>query len=139
MTDLDRGGRIYQKVKVYRGPSLGWADIEVCPNVGVSVAGTFNVPLGTHTILVAVTGVTVQLPDLNVWVNNNVFYPGTTYENAIWVKDVSGLASVANPIIIAPFPGQLIDSLSQNFQIVQARGAIRLYPRTQIASGWASE
>lgn len=139
MTDLDKGGRIFPKVRVYRGASLGWCEIEVNPTDTVSVSGTYNPPLGVHTVLVNTTGVTVQLPDINVWVNSVQFYPGMTYENSIWVKDASGQATSSTPITIAPFGSQQIDGLSQNFKIIQARAIIRLYPRKALSTGWGVE
>jgi len=138
MADLDQSGRVSQRVKVWRGPSLGWSEIEVQPTVTLSQAGIFAVPLGTHTILCAVTGIVIDLPDINVWCNSPQFYPGANYENSIWIKDISGLVSLASPLIITPFGTQAIDGLAQNWQIIQARGEIRLYPRSPLSLGWIS-
>jgi hypothetical protein len=79
--------------------------------------------------------VTVQLPDVTLWIREPGSQPTTGLERAIFIKDIGGNAG-AFPITVLPFGSQAIDLLPQ-LVIVQNRQIVRLYPFTEI-TGWIS-
>src|SRR5215471_15390858 len=126
--DLDQSGNSYQRVRAYLGPSLGWVEVQVQPEVKITSGGTFTVQFGNYVILVDVNApVTIQLPDVRVWVSQNFYQPASGFERAIWIKDLGGNASLQN-ITVTPFSTQTIDKLAQSFTILQSRQLLRLYP-----------
>lgn len=137
MTDLDQSGNRLQATKVYLGPSIGWVTVFVKPERTISAAGTYAVNVGDSIIFVTTTAaVTLTLPSVEDWLNAGLnFFPGTAFEGALWVKDLSGDRTI--PITIDPDGLDEIDGLNQNFTIVQNRQLIRLYPMAD-RSGWFS-
>lgn len=136
-SDLDQSGNGYQRVNVNLGPSLGWTTVFVKPELNVTAAGSTTLSAGDSIVLVNVAGlVTILLPDVSKWVQENFYRPSTGFERAVWIKDVGGHAAAFN-ITITPFGAQTIDGLAQNFTIVQNRQILRLYPLND-RSGWYS-
>lgn len=137
MTDLDQSGQYFQSTKVYLGPSLGWRMVQVQPTRTITAAGTTTLDAGDSVVFVNVAGaVTVNLPDVRLWMGQNYSRPMTGFERAIWVKDLGGNAA-ANNITVHPFTGQKIDNLLSDFVIVQNRQLLRLYPLNDL-TGWFS-
>lgn len=130
-TDLDQGGRGYQRVRAYQGPSLGWVDKIVKPVVLVQGAIAVRVVQPGDGVIMIDTvpggSAQVNLPDVTQWVQSPGYQPATPLEGAIWIKDIGGNASSCT-IFVYPFAGQKIDNLAGPFQIVQNRQLIRLYP-----------
>ncbi len=139
-TDLDKSGFGYQKVRVYKGPSLGWVETLIKP-ANVCNGPVYYVQAGDSIIFAqtAVFAPIIYLPDVILWIQETAYQPATGFERAVWIKDISGNAS-ANPITVQPFGGQRIDNLTVAFQIVQNRQLIRLYPIIEQATagfaGW---
>ena len=132
--DLDKSGNSYQGLRVYLGPSLGWVQTRVKPETFVTVAGTYSLGSDAGIVLCNVAGsVVLNLPDVSAWVQEFAYQPGTSFERAIWIKDLGGNAT-SFPITINPFSGQFIDLLS-SFQIINNRQLLRLYPLADL-SGW---
>jgi len=116
---------------------LGWVEVQVQPEVKITSGGTFTVQFGNYVILVDVNApVTIQLPDVRVWVSQNFYQPASGFERAIWIKDLGGNASLQN-ITVTPFSTQTIDKLAQSFTILQSRQLLRLYPLNDM-TGWFS-
>ena len=135
--DLDQSGTGFQRVRAYLGPSLGWKELYVKPSQSVVAAGTVTLPPGTSIVFVNVAGlVTLLLPDITKWVQENAGQPATGLERSIWIKDLGGNANAFN-ITVTPFDSQKIDLLQQSFIIVQNRQLLRLYPLNDL-SGWFS-
>lgn len=136
-TDLDKSGLNFQRTRVYRGPSLGWSDVFVGPSQDVTAAGTTTLGAGASVVLVNVAGlVTIQLPDVASWIQENFSRPNNSFQGAIWIKDLGGHAAAFN-ITVTPFGSQKIDNLAQSFTILQNRQLLRLYPLND-SSGWFS-
>src|SRR5258708_7695001 len=94
MSDLDQGGFAFQKVRIYLGPSIGATEVQVMPQIKVSVAGTVSLSLGTGVVLVDVAGlVTINLPDVRLWTNPLPFLPGEAFAQELWIKDLGGNAA----------------------------------------------
>jgi hypothetical protein len=90
---------------------------------------------GDSVIFVNVAAaITINLPDVRLWVNEIAYQPATGFERAIWIKDLGNAG--AFPITIHPFFGQVIDNLAQSFQIVQNRQLLRLYPFNELTGWW---
>lgn len=137
--DLDKSGNPYQRVRINLGPTLGWYIVNVQPltQLDITVAGTFVVSAGVNLIMVNVAGlVTVQLPDVTLWVQQSLVLDVSTYQGALWIKDLGGHAAAFN-ITVTPFGTQKIDNLAQSFTLVQNRQLLRLYPLSDL-SGWFS-
>jgi|SRR6516162_6942731 hypothetical protein len=135
--DLDQGGITYQRIRIWMGPSLGWFDQQVHPELLIVAAGTYNLSDNTSVVLVNVGGsVTLNLPNVVAWQREPVYRPMTAVERSIWIKDLGGNAA-AFPISVVPFPGQFIDMISGTFTIVQNRASFRLYPLSDL-TGWYS-
>lgn len=135
--DIDKSGDTFQWERVWCGPTLGWQFVPVKGSIQVTTAGAHSVPAGIAIVFVNVAGlVTINLPDINVWVQMTQGQPPAGFERAIYIKDLGGNAA-ANNITVAPFAGQKIDNLAQNFTIVQNRQLLRLYPLND-RTGWFS-
>ena len=129
---LDRG-LPYQSVQVYLGPTLGWVQEFVRPEI-VYTSPLINLgPKDSVVILNVASAATVNLPDVNAWMREPFYSLYTPFERAIWVKDISGNAGM-NTISIFPFGSQKIDGAS-SFSIAINHGIARLYPRNDLG-GW---
>lgn len=136
-SDLDKGGNSFQRVRVYRGPSLGWVETYVKPALSVTSGGTTTLSAGASIVLVNFAGaVTINLPKASAWFAEAFARPNPVFENAIYIKDFGGNAA-ANNITVHPFAGDKIDNLAQDFTIVQNRQLLRLYPMNDL-TGWFS-
>lgn len=138
MTDLDKGGRGFQRVRTYLGPSLGWTDEYVQPSVEVETGGIYVVKPGDSLILVnAAAGVVIQLPDVVSWVQQTANQPATGFDRGITVKDIGGNAANFN-IVVAPFAGQTLDNIQQQLVISANRAVVRFVPLIDL-TGWVVE
>lgn len=138
MTDLDQSGHGYQRVRTYLGPSLGWKEEFVLPATDILTGGTYVVQPGDTLLLVEVAAVvTIQLPDVRTWVQQNANQPATGFERTLTIKDLGGNAANFN-IIIAPFGQQAIDNLQQALVLATARANVKLIPLIDM-SGWIIE
>src|SRR5262245_36786741 len=138
MTDLDRSGFGFQRVRTYLGPSLGWVDELVSPSTPITSGGTRTVLPGESLLLVNVAaGVTLQLPDVVKWWQQTANQPATGFERSITIKDIGGNAANFN-IIVAPFGQQTIDNIAQALVISQAKANVKLIPVVDL-SGWMVE
>jgi hypothetical protein len=138
MTDLDKSGHGFQRVRTYLGPSLGWVDELVGPSTLIKTAGTYNVQPGDSLILVEVAaGVQINLPDVRQWVQQTAYQPATGFDRSITIKDLGGNAANFN-IIVAPFSQQYIDDIQNALVMATARATIKLIPLIDL-SGWASQ
>jgi hypothetical protein len=94
--------------------------------------------IGTSVVLVDVAGlVTINLPDVTQVIKVLPFLPGAVFAEVIWIKDLGGNARNFN-IVVHPFPGQTIDKLAQDFNLIENRQLLRLYPMALDLSGWVS-
>lgn len=136
MTDLDKSGFGFQRVRTYLGPSLGWVDELVQPTVDITTGGVHVVQPGESLLLVEVAAaVTIQLPDVIRWMQQTAYMPATGFDRSITVKDIGGNAANFN-IIVAPFGQQAIDNIQQSTVISVARASVRFVPLLDM-SGWA--
>ena len=126
-----------QQVLAACGPSLGWQRQVVSPEFFVTSGGTKTLP-GAGIVLVNFNGaVTIALPSVaSLFQQAPTLAPSPVFGQAIWVKDLGGFASAANPIVIQPFAGNLIDGLA-SFSIITPFDLIRLYVLTD-QSGYYS-
>ena len=134
--DLDKGGRGYRSVRAYRGPTLGWADVEVKPEVIVTTTPYDIQPEDGIILLNAAAIQTVNLPKVSVWYNSITWNLDHALELALWIKDFGGNAAAFNKTI-HPFPGDTIDALAIDFTLGQNRQLLRLYPLNDL-TGWIS-
>ena len=138
MTDLDKSGYGFQRVRTYLGPTLGWTEEYVQPMVDLKVGGVYNVQPGDSIILVNATAlVTINLPDVRLWVQQKANQPATGFDRSITVKDFGGNAANFN-IVIAPFGQQGIDNIQQAVVLSVSRSVMKLIPLNDL-TGWISE
>lgn len=136
MTDLDKSGFGFQRVRTYLGPSLGWVDELVQPTVDITTGGVHVVQPGESLLLVEVAAaVTIQLPDVVRWMQQTAYQPATGFDRSITVKDIGGNAANFN-IIVAPFGQQSIDNIQQSTIISTARANVKFVPLLDL-TGWA--
>lgn len=134
--DLDKSGLMTRKQRVYRGPTLGWAEAYVQPQTIITDA-SYTLLVGDGIILLNLAGIqTINLPKCSVWCNEFLAVYDNPLELAIWIKDYGGNAGAFNKTI-HPFSGDTIDALAQDFTIVQNRALLRLYPLNDL-TGWFS-
>lgn len=133
-TDLDQSGSYFQTLRVYMGPSLGWVDRKPGKAQLISAVGTYDVDPGVQIVYVETTAaVTLNLPSVEDWLKQQVQMAANGWEASIWVKDLS--TDRTNAIIVHPFTGDEIDTLAQDYEIIQIRTLLRLYPLNDL-SGW---
>lgn len=133
-TDLDQGGNLFNKVKVYLGPTLGWADLQVEPPLNVTTIGTTNLGNNASRVLVNAAGaVTIVLPDVRSWLKQSFGLVRTGFDQSIWIKDMSFLASTNN-IIVDGFSTQTVDG-QPTYTIIQDGQLLRCWPLYDF-SGW---
>ena len=136
MADLDQSSNSWQKVRTWLGPTLGWVDTQVKASRAITLAGAYQIFPGDSVIFVNVAGaVTLNLPDVRLWIQEPAYQPATGFERAIWIKDLGGNAA-SFPITITPFSVQTIDLLNTPFQVVVNRQLIRLYPLNDQTGWW---
>lgn len=138
MIDHDQGGvSLAQQMLVAAGPSLGWQRQVVMPEFRVTTGGTKRLT-GAGVVLVNFNGaVTIALPSVaSLFQQIPTLTPSPVFGQVIWVKDLGGFASAANPIVIQPSSGSdLIDGLA-SFSIITPFDLIRLYPLTDLSGWW---
>jgi len=134
LVDLDQSGSSWQKVRAWLGPSLGWVDRIVKPEVYISTPGVYNVQPGDSILFVNSTGVSINLPDVRAWVNEPAYQPATGFERSLWVKDF-GFAGTSN-VLISAFTGQTIDTLASTILSVNF-GLMKLWPLNNLSGWWA--
>lgn len=136
VVDLDKSGRGFRRSRAYRGPTLGWTDVEVKPEVFVTTT-PYDIQPEDGIILLNLAGVqTVNLPKCSVWFNSITFYLDHAFELALWIKDYGGNATAFTKTI-HPFAGDTVDNLAIDFTLVQNRQLLRLYPLNNL-TGWIS-
>ncbi len=138
MIDHDQGGvNLAQQVLAACGPSLGWQRQVVSPEFFVTSGGTKTLPWCCNCAreLQRRGDDRVAFSRQPVSTSANPA-PSPVFGQAIWVKDLGGFASAANPIVIQPFDGNLIDGLA-SFSIITPFDLIRLYVLTD-QSGYYS-
>jgi hypothetical protein len=136
LTQLDKSGTDAQFCEVYLGPSLGFAKLPVAPQIFVTSAVPFTVPLFASRILLKAAVPSVQLPAVAQWVSAQP--PGLTniagMGRDIWLKDLGGNATPLTPIVIQAYGTDTIDGLA-SYSIITANELIRLYVLSDL-SGW---
>jgi hypothetical protein len=134
-SDLDKGGAYSQKTRSWYGPTLGWLDEYVLPQVTITAAGTVALPAGVSLLLIDVAGlVTINLPDVNAVLQVTSYQPANGVERSIWIKDFGGNAAAFN-ITVNPFGTQKFDKTLAQLIIGQNRQLVRLYPLGD-GTGW---
>jgi hypothetical protein len=159
---LDKG-LPYQSAKVWLGPTLGWVQEQVRPEVTYTTSPITLGPKDSIALINVAGPATVNLPDVIAWMKEPAYNPYASFERSLWIKDMSGAAS-SNPITIAPVgphtasmivygnpttlmiryaPGprttsaisqQTIDGQTSTV-LAQNFGIVRLYPRNDLV-GW---
>lgn len=136
--DQDQGGHGFQRVRAYLGPSLGWVEELVQPTTHLTTAGTYVVQPGDSVILVDVAAaVTIDLPDVRLWMQQTAYQPGTAFDRSITIKDFGGNASNFN-IVIAPFGQQAIDNIQTSIVVSVSRSTVKLLPLNDM-TGWVTQ
>jgi hypothetical protein len=142
LSDLDKSSSLPQWTRVWAGPTLGWSWVPVQPLLRIGTPGPFAVLPGMYVLLVTTLAAqfVINLPSVVSWMKSlpsqGQVFPGT-FENALWIKDMTGNAP-ANNIVINPNGPDTIDALvATSFKIIQARQLLRLYPLPDL-SGWFS-
>ena len=135
MPDLDQSGFNFQGVNTYLGPSLGWVRLRIKPERYITVSGAYIAVPDDGVIMVSVAGAStsITLPDVAAWMQEASYNPITSFERAIWIKDLGGNAT-AFPITVNPFGSQTIDGLGI-YTISTNYALARLYPLSNL-SGW---
>lgn len=136
MADLDQSGNVFQKARVYLGPSLGWVETQIKPAQLVTTAGATQLTAGASVVLVNVAAaVSIVLPDVAAWLKEQAYQPATAFDRGIWIKDLGGNAASFN-ITVVPATGQTIDTLA-SYALIANHAIGRFYPLTDL-SGWYS-
>jgi len=138
VTDLDKGGFGFQRVRTYLGPTLGWKDELVSPSTDITTGGIHVVQPGESLLLVEVAApVQINLPDVVKWFKQAGDQPATVFERSITIKDLGGNAANFN-IVVNPFGQQAIDNIQTSLVISEARANVKLIPLLDM-SGWIVE
>jgi hypothetical protein len=133
--DLDQSGNSWQKAKTYLGPSLGWVDTQVGPSRVITAPGTYQVQPGDSTVFVNAAGlVTIQLPDVKLWVQEPAYQPATGFARIITIKDLGNAATF--PITIQPFGTQTVDNQALTISLNQSYQSIGLLPVNDLSGWW---
>lgn len=128
--DLDRGTYV-RRVDVNPGPTLGLVWAQIGAQTKITTGGTTTLDINTQVALVNFNGsVVVALPSVLSWLNA----PAQPFDGAIWVKDLGGFASAANPITVVPNGTDTIDGQA-NYKIINPMQLLRIYPLID-ATGW---
>jgi hypothetical protein len=132
--DLDQSGFIFQRQRTYLGPTLGWSMLRIKPERYITAGGSYTISPDDGVVLVNVpAAVTLNLPDVNQWMNEPFSQPVTAFERTIWVKDIGPYAGSFH-ITVNAFSGQKIDT-ANSAVINTFYGVLRLYPLVDL-SGW---
>jgi len=132
LNQLDKGVP-YQAAQVYLGPTLGWSNAWVRPEV-VYTTSPVNLTSRDSVALINVSGrATVNLPDVVAWTREPFYNIYSPFERAIWVKDMGGTAQNFG-IFIIPVGVQTIDGKG-NIAFAQNFGIVRLRPLNDL-TGW---
>jgi hypothetical protein len=136
LANLDQSGTNCQFTDVYLGPSLGFAKLPVAPQMFVTRAAPLTIPPMASRVLLRAAVKAIQLPSVASWVLANV--PALTnlaaMDRSLWIKDLSGTATQAAPIVISGAGTDQIDQLS-SYSIITTNELIRLFPLSDL-SGW---
>jgi hypothetical protein len=129
-------GQAAQFVRTWLGPSLGWQDLPVAPQLYVTSAAPLVIQPQTSRVLLKAAVTAIQLPSVVAWVTANtaLMAQGPSDGRSLWIKDLSGTAG-ANPITLTPFGVDQIDQ-QPSFQIITINELIRFYPIQSDLSGW---
>ena len=134
-SDLDKGGAYSQKLRAYFGPTLGWQDEYILPQVTILAGGTINLPAGVALLLIDVAAlVTINLPSAIEVLQQTSYQPANGIERSIWIKDFGAHAAAFN-ITINPFGAEKFDKTLTQLIIGQNRQLVRLYPLGD-GTGW---
>jgi hypothetical protein len=129
-------GQLAQFTRIYLGPSIGWQDAPVAAQTFVSSAAPLTVTAQMCRVILKAAVKAVQLPSVAAWVTGNQWLLSQSpFDRSLWVKDFIAVASVAAPIVVTPAGTDLIDGLP-SFSIIAPGGTLRLYPMTDLTSGW---
>lgn len=134
-SDLDKGGAYAQVQRVWFGPTLGWKDEFVLPQVTITSGGVTVVPPGVALLLIDVAAtVTLNLPSALVVLQQTSYAPANGIERSIWIKDFGGNAAAFN-ITVNPSGAEKFDKTLTQLIIGQNRQLVRLYPLGD-GTGW---
>lgn len=136
LTQTDQGGSNAQWVKVYLGPTLGWAMLPVVPELEVTSAAALVLAPYTSRVILKAAVKAITLPAVAQWMLASLPLANqSAFDRSIWIKDFSGNAGGgASAIVISPSGTDLIDGLA-SYSIITPNDLIRLYPLTDL-SGW---
>lgn len=135
--DLDKGGNVTQGTRRYLGPSVGWVYVPDTV-VGVTVAGTTTIYLGTTLVTIDVNGnVSIQLPSSKASTTASAgALPGPSIGAPITVVDIGGHVDGSTVLYtILPFGTEKIMGLN-SIQIASPYGAFVLWPTLTGSGGW---
>ena len=135
LLQTDQGGSNYQRVRAYLGPTLGWVELPVVPELIITSAAALTIPAYASRILLSAAVKAIALPSVSQWMLASLPLANTAaFDRSIWIKDYIGDASSGAPIVVTPNGSDTIDGLS-SFSIITPSDLIRLYPMTSLA-GW---
>jgi len=135
LNQTDQGGGNCQWVKVWLGPTLGWALLPVMPELIISSAAALTIPAYASRVLLNAAVKAITLPSVSQWMLASLPLANTAaFDRSLWIKDYIGDASVGAPIVITPNGTDTIDGLS-SFSIITNFDLIRFYPLTSLL-GW---
>ena len=136
LTNLDQGTNI-QFIRTYLGPSLGWRELPVAAEADITTTSPYVVGLYDNRIILKAACKSVLLPPVAVWMEAQtpVGMNWAGWNAEIWVKDYSGDASSGAPIVVTPNGSETIDGLA-SYSIITPNELLRLYPITNLTSGW---
>ena len=134
-TDLDQGGTSRQWVRTYLGPTLGWKDLPVMPELEITSAATLTIPAYASRVLLKAAVKIINLPSVSQWMLATLPLANVSpFDRSLWIKDYVGDASTGSPIVINADSPDTIDTLA-SFSIITQNDLIRLYPLTDL-TGW---
>jgi hypothetical protein len=133
---LDQG-QAAQFVRCWMGPSLGWQDLPVDPILEVTAPGPLTLPAYANRVLLKALATPIQLPPVAQWMVASLPLANISgFERGIFIKDLSGVAGPATPVVVNPNGGETIDQLP-SYSIITTNDCLRLYGLSD-RSGWFS-
>jgi hypothetical protein len=138
LNQRDQSGTTCRFVRVYHGPTLGWVEIPIEPELIITSAAALVLPVYASRVLLNAAVKSVTLPSVSQWMRASLPLAVTaSFDASIWVKDLSYQASDGSPIVFTPNGTDKIDTFS-SWSMNSPGKLVKFFPLTDL-SGWYAD
>ncbi len=138
LNQRDQGGSNCRWVRAWHGPSLGWVEVPVNPEIIITSAATLTLPAYASRVLINAAVKSVLLPSVAQWMRANLPLAVTAaFDGSIWVKDLAYQASDASPMVFTPNGSDKIDTFA-SWSMNSPGKLVKFFPMTDL-SGWYTD